>query len=156
MNNSTLVYKTASTILSIAWPFTLPAHRFPSFYCKSCIWWHRTSSICNPENCRAKFKGKKNKIKEQVKTSLNFTKEQRRPTISMLHRNWLKTVSHLTSSQDEKIFWKEFFFHQWQYLSPLPVRSTAGWLAKLQNRTPIPPPLIDVRNSDCPTPVSLL
>lgn len=53
------VYKTAIFISSTPWPFICSAHRFPSFYCKSCIWWQWALSISNSENCRVKFKGKK-------------------------------------------------------------------------------------------------
>lgn len=148
MKNSTLVYKSAIILLGIVLPFILPAHRFPSFYCKSCIWWYCPYLILRTAEPSSR---EKNKMKEEIKIFLNFTKEQWRPT---LHRNWLKTENCFPP--DFKTGWKEILFHQQQHLSPLPVRSTAGWLAKLQNRTPMAPPRTDVCNSNCSTPVSLL
>lgn len=92
MKNSTLVYKSAIIILGIAWPFILPAHRFPSFYYKSCVWWHWNLSISNSENCRAKFKGKKTKWKNKLR--FFWISQKRRHTVSMLHRNWLKIENY--------------------------------------------------------------
>lgn len=143
MKNSTLVYKSAIILLGIVLPFILPAHRFPSFYCKSCIWWYCPYLILRTAEPSSR---EKNKMKEEIKIFLNFTKEQWRPT---LHRNWLKTENCFPP--DFKTGWKEILFHQQQHLSPLPVRSTAGWLAKLQNRTPMAPPRTDVCNSNCST-----
>lgn len=140
MKNSTLVYKSAIIILGIAWPFILPAHRFPSFYWKSCICWHWTLSISNSENFRVKFKGKRIKWKSKLIFFWISQKSSGDPqSACSTETGWkLRTISLLTSSQAEKIFWKEIIFHQWQHLSSLPVRSTAGWLDKLQNRIPIP------------------
>lgn len=140
MKNSTLVYKSAIIILGIAWPFILPAHRFPSFYWKSCICWHWTLSISNSENFRVKFKGKRIKWKSKLIFFWISQKSSGDPqSACSTETGWkLRTISLLTSSQAEKIFWKEIIFHHWQHLSSLPVRSTAGWLDKLQNRIPIP------------------